>query len=325
MKSQLAARCLAAALMALGLAGAAAAQDAYPSKQIRFIVPYAAGGFPDTVARIAAQHMQERIRQPVVIENRPGGNGGVAATALAQSGADGYTFMVSDGSILSVNPLLYSKLTYDPVKDFVPVALLARAPLFLAVHPNVPVNSFRAFIDYARANPGKLNYGSSGIGSTHHLSMEALKVAYKLDMTHIPYRGTGQSVPALVGGQVELLFSAYPSLGGFVREGRIKLLATNGAERSPQASDLPAIAESVPGFDYAPIVGILAPAGTPPGPIQKIAAEALAAVRLPEAQKQYAAAGIEPLFGGPEAYDKAIKAENARYAEAVKLAGIKPE
>ena len=325
MKSQLAARLLAAALTALGLSGAAAAQDAYPSRQIRFIVPYAPGGFPDTVARIVGQHMQERIGQAVVIENRPGGNGGTAATALAQAGADGYTFMVSDGSIMSANPLLYSKLTYDPVKDFVAVALLARAPLFLAVHPKVPVDSFRAFIDYARANPGKLNYGSSGIGSSHHLSLEALKVAYKLDMTHVPYRGTGQSVPALVGGQVDLLFSAYPSLGGFVREGRIKLLATNGAERSPQAPDLPAIAETVPGFDFAPIVGILAPAGTPPGPIQKIAAEALAAARLPEAQKQYANAGIEPLFGGPDVYDKAIKAENARYAEAVKVAGIKPE
>jgi len=160
---------LAAVLLAAGLSGTVMAQGAFPSKQIRFIVPYAAGGYPDTVARIIGQHMQERIGQSVVVENRPGGNGGVAATVLSQSGADGYTLMVTDGSIMSANPLLISKLTYDPDKDFAPVALLTSAPLFLAVHPAVPVTSFQGFLDHVRANPGKVNYGSSSVGSTHHL------------------------------------------------------------------------------------------------------------------------------------------------------------
>jgi tripartite-type tricarboxylate transporter receptor subunit TctC len=269
--------------------------------------------------------MQERLGQAIVVDNRPGANGGLAAGVLSQSGADGHTLMVTDGSIMSSNPLLYSKLTYDPEKDFVPVALLARAPLFLAVHPSVPVNSLRDFIEYARARPGQVNYGSSGIGSTHHLSMEAIKSAFGPAVTHVPCRGSGQSVPALVGGQVEVLFSAYPSLAGFVRDGRVKLIATNGAERSAQAPDVPPVADLIPGFDFAPIVGILAPAGTPDAVVRRLAADAIAALKVPEASRQLSAGGIEPVGLGPEGYARAIKAENERYADVVKAAGIKPE
>jgi tripartite-type tricarboxylate transporter receptor subunit TctC len=182
-------------------------------------VPYAAGGLPDTVARIFAQRLGDKLGQAVVVDNRPGANGVVAAQALATAPKDGYTFLVTDGSMFSINPAIYKSLGYDYKRDFMPVSLAARAPLYLAVHPKVPANTFQEFIALAKAKPGTLNYGSSGIGSTHHLTMEALKASLGLQITHVPFKGTGQSVPALIGGQVEVLFSALPSLVGFVKGG----------------------------------------------------------------------------------------------------------
>jgi tripartite-type tricarboxylate transporter receptor subunit TctC len=318
-------RSAAALLAALPLAALAQAPAGYPSKPIRFVVPYAAGGFPDTVARIVAQRLQDRIGQSVVIDNRPGANGGVAASALLSSPADGYSFLVTDGSMFSINPKLYTKLTYDPTRDFLPVALVARASLYLAVHPKLPVSTFKEFVDYARARPGQVNYGSSGIGSTHQLTMEALKADLKLDMVHVPFKGTGQAVPALIGGQVDVLWSAYPSLAGFVKEGRVKLLANNASQRSPLAPDVPTVAETIPGFDFAPIVGVFAPVGTPKAMIDKIAADIVAVAKLPEAQTQFTAAGIDVVAGGPDDYAKAIADENARLAKAIQAAGLKAE
>jgi len=320
-------RNIAAALFAFPLlfASVVYAQAGYPNKSVKFVVPYAAGGFPDTVARIIAQRLSVTLGQSVIVDNRPGANGGLAASVLASGPADGYQFLLTDGSMLSINPLIYSKLSYDPKKDFVPVALIARAPLFLALNPNVPANTFQELIAYVKSKPGQLNYGSSGIGSTHHLTTESMKSALGLDIKHIPYKGTGQSVPALVGGQVEMLFSAYPSLAGFVKDGRVKLVATNAAQRSSLAPNVPAISELVPGFDFAPIVGILAPAGTPAAIIQKIAAEVVAITKQPDTISAMAVAGIDPVGGGPEDYARAIASENERYAKAIKAADLKPE
>ena len=314
-------------LAALALPSVAPAQApaGYPSKSIRFVVPYAPGGLPDTVARVIAQRLQDKLGQSVVIENKPGANGSVAAAAISQGPADGYTFLVTDGSMFSINPRIYAKLDYNPSKDFIPVALIARAPLFLAAVPGLPASSLKDFVAYAKANPGKVNYGSSGIGSTHHLTMEAIKAEYKLDIVHVPFKGTGQSVPALVGGQVDVLWSAYPSLAGFAKDNRVKLLATNGARRSAQAPDVPAVAETITGFDFAPIVGILAPAGTPKGIVDKIAAEVVAVTKNPDTQKQLAGSGIEAVGGGSDEYASAIADENARFAKAIDAAGIKPE
>ena len=261
----------------------------------------------------------------MVVDDRPGGNGAVAAGVFTSSPADGYTFLLTDGSMFSINPKLYSKLAYDPDKDFVPVALIARAPLFLAVNQNVPVSTLQEFFTYVKSKPGQVNYGSSGIGSTHQLTMEALKADRGLDLVHIPFKGTGQSVPALVGGQVQVLWSAYPSLAGFVKDGRIKLLATNSAQRSPQAPDLPAIAELIPGFDFAPIVGVLAPVGTPRAIIDKMAADIVAVTKMPEVVTALTTAGIEPVGGGADAYVNAIAEENARMAKVIQAAGLKPE
>ncbi len=303
----------------------AQAQAPYPSKQIRLIVPYSPGGLPDTVARLVGQALQERIGQSMIVDNRPGSNGNVAAGVLANSPADGYTFLVTDGSMFSINPRLYKDLTYQSDKDFQPVALLARAPLFLAVHPKVPVSSLNEFIAHVKANPGKLNYGSSGIGSSHHLSMEAMKAALGIDLAHIPYKGSGQSVPALIGGQVEVLFSAYPSLAQFVKDNRVKLIATNSAERSPQAPDVPPIADVVPGYDFAVVVGMLAKTGTPAAAIEKISTELSTVLKQPELLQRFAASGIEAAWASPQQYGNVIKGENDRVEKAVQAAGLKPE
>ncbi len=304
---------------------AAQAQTPYPSQGVRLIVPYAAGGVPDTVARFVGQRLQDRFGQSVVIENRPGGNGSVAAAAIAAAPADGYTLMVTDSAMLSVNPLFFKQLPYSPLKDFVPVALLARAPLFLAVHSDVPVATLKEFIDYVKARPGQINYGSSGVGSTHHLTMEAVKAALNLNLIHIPYRGTGQSVPALLGGHVHALFSAYPSLKGAVETHRVKLIATNGAQRSPLAPDVPPLADVIPGFDLITLIGIYARAGTPSAVIQKIAAGAVASVQQPDVVPQFAVLGMEPAGEGPDAFGRAIASEIERVTRVVESAGIKAE
>ena len=317
-----AALAIAASLM---LPATALAQGAYPNRAIKFVVPYSPGGLPDTVARIFAQRLGEKLGQSVVVDNRPGANGVVAAQALATAPKDGYTFLVTDGSMFSINPALYKNLGYDYKRDFVPVSLAARAPLYLAVNPKVPVSTLQEFIALAKARPGTLNYGSSGIGSTHHLTMEAMRSSLGLQLTHVPFKGTGQSVPALIGGQVEVLFSALPSLSGFVKAGQVKLLATNAAQRSSQEPNVPAIAEIIAGFDFAPIVGVLAATGTPASAIDRISVEMAQIAKMPEVMETLNKAGIDPIGSGPADYNKAILAENDRLGKAINAAGIKAE
>jgi tripartite-type tricarboxylate transporter receptor subunit TctC len=311
--------------VALALPLLAHAQGAYPNRPIKFVVPYSAGGLPDTVARIFAQRLGDRLGQPVVVDNRPGANGVVAAQALSTAPKDGYTFLVTDGSMFSINPAIYKNLTYDYKRDFMPVSLAARAPLYLAANAKVPVNSLQEFIALAKAKPGTLNYGSSGIGSTHHLTMEAMKAALGLQITHVPFKGSGQSVPALIGGQVDVLFAALPSLSGFAKAGQARLLASNAATRSSLEPNVPAIAEIIPGFDLAPIIGVLAATGTPASTIERISAEMAQIAKMPEVIETLHKAGIEPIGSGPADYHKAILAENERLAKTIPVAGIKPE
>jgi tripartite-type tricarboxylate transporter receptor subunit TctC len=329
-------RCLVGLLGLVGVVGAMVGGQAEVRAQtaqsapiaggqtIKFLITHPAGGLPDTVARIVARRMQERMGQAIAVENRSGANGGIAVSALLGAPTDGLTFVVTDGAILSINPQLYGKLPYDP-KDVAPVAFLAQAPLFLSVHPKVPVATLKQFIDHVKARPGQLNYGSSGVGSIHHISMEGLKNALGLDITHVPYKGTGESVPALLGGHVDTLFSALPSLSGAAGTNRVKLLASNGVSRSAQAPDLPAIAETIPGFNFAPIVGIYARSGLPQPIMQRIAAEASAVVKEPEVIKALAVVGVDPAGGGPEEFTRALQGEIERVARVVKAAGIKVE
>jgi tripartite-type tricarboxylate transporter receptor subunit TctC len=230
-----------ASLVSPWLATGALAQTDYPNKPIRLIITHAAGGLPDTVARIYAQRLTTKLGISVLVDNKPGANGQLAAQAVSSSPADGYTFLVTDGSTFSINPRLYKSQNFDANKDFVPVSLLVRAPMFLAVQSSLGVNTLQELIALAKSKPGVLNYGSSGIGSTHHLCHETMNNALGLDILHVPFRGTAQSIPALVGGQVQLVFSAMPSLAGFVKGGQLKLLAVNSAQRSPLAPELPAV------------------------------------------------------------------------------------
>ncbi len=320
-------RTLSAAALALCLAPlAATAQATYPSKPVKFIVPYAPGGLPDTVARLVAKHLSERLGQSVVVDNRAGGNGMVAYQTLLQSTpGDGHAFIVSDGSMLSITPLVNSSANYRVGQEILPVSLIARSPLFLVAHPKTGVNTFSEFVSLVKSKPGAFTYGSSGIGSTHHLTMEALKVALDLDVRHVPYRGSGQSTPALVGGQVDFSVAALPSVLGFIKSNQVKVLASNAPSRSPQAPDVPAIAETVPGFDFSVVIGVLAAAGTPQAAIDRISREIAEVVKVPEIVKTFDGAVIEPIGAGPAAYGQVIARENDLMAKAGKAANLKSE
>jgi tripartite-type tricarboxylate transporter receptor subunit TctC len=299
-------------------------QAQYPSQTIRFIVPAGAGGLPDTIARILGRRLQEKVGQSVVVENRPGGNGAVSVAALLALPADGHSFIVQDGSIYAINPHIYARMAYK-IDDLTPTVMVARAPLFLAVHQKVPVATMREFVDHVKANPGKLNYGSSGVGSTHHLSMESVKASLQLNMTHVPFKGTSESVPALLGGHVDVAFAAYPNLSGAVATKTVKMLATNSLKRAALAPDVQPVADFIPGFDFAPSVGMYARTGTPQALLDKIAAVVIEIAKEPEIGKQFATAGIEAGGVGPAEYAAALKRESERVAATVKAAGMTPQ
>ena len=300
-----------------------AAQE-YPRQPIRMIVPYAAGGLPDTMTRIIGPQMTQSLGQQVIVENRPGAGGISGTEAVAKSSADGYTLLIADVGQVAINPHLFAKLPYDPLKDFAPVSLIGSTSLFLVLHPSVPVNSFQELVSYAKANPGKLNYGSSGLGSIHHLTTEALKAALGLDIVHVPYKGMGQAVPALLGGQVAMLFSALPAIEGQVKGGKVKLLAISTPKRSARAPEVPSVAEQgVPGFDFSPQIGLLAPAGTPAPIVARLAAEVSKAVRSAEVAQRFQQLGIDPVGNTPQEYDAQIRNDFERYGRVVRITGTK--
>ncbi len=319
---------MAAALMSgasLLLPSVAAAQ-AYPSKPIKFIVPYAAGGQPDVIARVLSRGLTDRIGQPVVIENKPGAAGSAAYNTLLQSQpTDGHTFIVSDGAMLSISPLINKTTNYKLGKDLLPVALVGRTALYLVAHPKTGVSNLQEFLAAVKKNPGGYTYGSSGIGSNHHLTMEALKSALNLDIRHVPYKGSGQSTPALVSGQVDFSVAALPSISGFVQSGQVKLLASNAASRSPMTPDIPPIADLVPGFDFAPVLVVLAAPGTPQFAIDRISRELTEVVKNPDVLKGLHAGGVEPIGAGPAETSRVLAREVEAMAKAARAADLKPE
>lgn len=314
---------LAAAMLALP---ALAAAQAFPAKPVKLVVPYPAGGFPDTVARVLAKALTEKWNQQVIIDNRPGGNGAVAAQTIKAAGADGYTLLVTDGSMFTINPALYSKLEYDHKKDFVPVSALGKAPLFVTVHPSVPANTLAEFIAYVKANPGKVNYGTSGIGSTHHLTGESFSSALGLNMVHVPFKGMGQATPALVGGQVQMIFSALPAIAGFVKDNRVKLLAQNSSKRFSQAPNIPTIAETaIPGFDFAPTTIVMAPSGTPAAVLKQLSTDVAAAIRTPAVAETLLNSGVEVIGSSSEELARVLAEESERFAKIIKAINIKAD
>jgi tripartite-type tricarboxylate transporter receptor subunit TctC len=240
------------------------------------------------------------------------------------SPADGYTLMVVDTTLLSVSPIFLNDLSYDPKKDFVPIAALARTPVFLAVNAQMPIKTLDEFVAYVKAHPGELNYGSAGIGSTHQLTMEAMKAALHLDIVHVPYHGTGEAVPALLGNHVQALWAAYPSLKGAVERGDVRLLAHNGLGHSPLLPELPPLADLVPGFDMVTNIGVYGRAGIPDDIVRKIAADCDAVVKESDMAAQLALFGMEPVGEGPEAFAKINQHEIDTITQVVEKAGLKP-
>jgi tripartite-type tricarboxylate transporter receptor subunit TctC len=310
-------------LLLLMVAGAVQAQP-YPNRPVKIVVPYAPGGLPDTIARIVGAKLGDVLGQQMVVENKGGAGGISGVTDVAKAPADGYTLLVADVGQIAINPHLFSNLPYDPLKDLAPVSLIGTSPLYLVAHPSVQANNMKELTALAKSQPGKLNYGSSGIGSIHHLATEALKSGLGIDLVHVPYKGTGQSVPALLGGQVALLYSALPSIEGHVKTGKVKLLAVSTAKRMPQTPDVPTVAESgVPGYEFVAEIGMLAPAGTPREVIGRLAAEVAKAMKLPEIAQRFGQLGIEPVGNSPEQYGAINKAAYEKYGQVVKASGAK--
>jgi tripartite-type tricarboxylate transporter receptor subunit TctC len=320
-------RYVAAAFFALGMQASesAYAQTPYPNMAVKLVVPYAAGGVPDTTARLLAQKLQERIGQTVVVENRAGANGVVAVASIASQPADGNTLLVTDSTLLTVSPLFISQLSYDPQKDLVPIAALARTPLFLAVSAEAPIRTLGEFVSYVKSRPGELNYGSAGVGSTHQLTMEAVKSALGLKITHVPYRGTSQAVPALLGGHIQVLWASYPNLKAGVESGNVRLLANNGSGRSPLLPELPPLADIIPGFDLVTPIGLYGRHDIPQALVDRIASDVTAIMKDPDMVGPLAALGMEPAPGDSAAFKKMIQREIESITKIVENAGLRPK
>lgn len=301
-----------------------AAQD-FPTRPIRVVVPYAAGGLPDTMTRLASTRMIEILGQQVVVDNRPGAGGIGACELVAHANPDGYTLLIVDVAQTAINPALYAKLPYDTLRDFTPVSLMGTSAQFLTANASVPANTLAELIKLVKGKPGQMRYGSGGIGSVHHLSMEALKTPLGLDIVHVPYKGNGQAIPAMIGGEVALVFSALPAIEGHLKTGRVKLLAVNTIKRSPQAPNVPTVSEvtGIKDYDYPPAIGVLAPAKTPKAVVNRIAAAVAKAVNHPDTANRYTALGIDSVGNTPEQYAAQIRIDIQKYAKAVKTSGVK--
>jgi len=305
-------------------AAAGAWAQAYPSKPIHIVVGFPPGGGNDIIARLIGAKMQDSWGQSVVIDNKPGANSIIAAEFVAKSAPDGYTLLVNATGGMSVNPVIYSKLPYDSLRDFVPISMVGSFPLVLVVNPSVPANSVQELVAYLKANPGKLNYSS---GSTaFQVASEMFKQMTGTDIKHIPYKGSVQSISAVMAGDVQMTIVDSPPLVPQLKSGRVKALAVTSAKRSGAMPELPTIAESVaPGYEMALWIGVFAPAGTPQDVAAKLNAEVVRIVNLPDIREKLAGMGVEPLGNTPEQMAEWIRREIARYGPVVKAAGIRAE
>ncbi|HMH19549.1 MAG TPA: tripartite tricarboxylate transporter substrate binding protein [Burkholderiales bacterium] len=300
--------------------------QAYPSKPIRLIVPFAAGGGNDNVARLVGKRLSDGLGQQVVVDNRPGAGGVLGAELAAKAAPDGYTLFLGGVGSHAVNPNLHERLPYDPIRDFSPVALLASAPLILVVHPSVPVNSFAEFVAYARARPGQLNYASNGNGSSSQLAAVMFDSMAGVDMVHVPYKGLAPALADLLSGQVQLMFSSVVAILPHIKAGKLRGLAVTGRRRLASMPDLPTIAESgLPGYEASSWYGILAPAGTPRDIVQRLNAEIAKALDQPEVRGSLLAEGAEPVGGTPEQFATHIRSEKDRLGKLIREAKIRLE
>lgn len=314
---------IAAAAFPLACATPAAFAQTYPSKPVRIVVSFPPGGAADQIARAVSQPLQDALGQPVVVENRAGANGNIAGEAVAKSPADGHTLLMSSGGTVSINPHLYARMPFDPVKDLVPVAAAARVLVFLEVHPKVPVNSAKEFIAYLKANPGKLSFGSPGNGSSPHLAAEMMKASANVFATHIPYRGAAPAMQDLLGGQIEFMFD--PGIGlQHAKAGRLKLLAVGSPKRSPQFPDLPTMEEAgIKGFDADTWFGFYAPGGTPQAVVTRLNTEINKILRTPAFQERMAAIGGVPAPMSPQDFAARAQIDSVRFGALIRARNIR--
>jgi tripartite-type tricarboxylate transporter receptor subunit TctC len=312
-------------MLALTLDTSVAAQG-YPSKPIRFVVPYAPGGNTDILARLLCQKLSEAWGQQVIIDNRPGAAGTVGAELVARSPADGYTLIMgSFGNIIVANSL-YKNLKYDPFKDFASIALVSLPPGILVENPAVPAQNVRELIAYAKSNPGRLNYGSPGAGAWNHLFFELFNASAGISIVHVPYKGIAPAVVDLLGGQVQLAISAFPTALPHIRSGKLRALAVTSAKRSGLMTDVPTVAESgLAGYEAAGWFGVLAPAGTPPAVVAKLNAEINRILELPEVKASLASDGAEPAGGTPAQMTESARAASAKWSKLIRELNLRTE
>ena len=317
--------CVAALGFALLATTGTSAQD-YPSRPVTLIVPYAAGGGNDVMARIVAEKMSRSLGQQIVIENKGGAGGSIATRQVAKAAPDGYTLGLGGTGTHAINPTLYPNVGYDPRKDFAPVGLIATSALVVLVNTSVPAKTVPELIALARRDPGKLNYASAGVGSGIHLGAELFATMAGVKLTHIPYKGSAPALTDLVGGHVAIYFSSLPPAIALIREGKVRALAVTGPQRSALLPDLPTVAEAaLPGYESVLHYGIVAPAGTPRAVVEKLNAAMQAALAEPDVRERIIADGAEPLPGTPEDYAADIDREETKWSKVVKVSGAKVE
>jgi len=299
--------------------------NSYPNHQIKIISPFATGGIADGFSRIIAQGLSEAFGQPVIVENKTGGGGNIGADFVAKSAADGYTLIMGSVGTHAVNPYLVKNMPYDPLKDFVPVVFVLDAEGLLAVNPNLPVKNVPELITYLKANPGKVSYGSGGIGTASHLAGELFVMTAKVDMMHIPYKGNALAITDLIGGQTQVMFATMPTILPYVKSDKLRGLAVTGAGRDPSMPDLPSISETLPGFDVKNWIGLFAPVGTPPATVKKLHDEVAKIMQQSVVQKKLESEGAKYYAMSPEAFGVFQKKESVRWGKIIISAGIKPE
>ena len=311
---------------ALLLAAGAVLAQSYPSRPVRFVVPYAPGGSTDTLARTIGLTLTGHLGQQVVVDNRPGANGDIGMTLVAKAPPDGYTIVLGYIANLGIGPALHAKMPYDPVKDFASITQVAGASNIVVVHPSLPAKNLKELIAYGKANPKKISFASAGVASVGHLTGELLNGMAGIDMVHVPYKGSGQAISDLVGGHIKMMISGMASTLPHVRSGKLVGIATTGIKRTPATPELPTIAESgFPGFEASSWFGVQAPAGTPRAVVMRLNADIRKTLQDPAVEKRLANVGFEIIYGTPEQFTAYIKSEIVKWTKVVKASGVKPE
>lgn len=306
----------------LSALGAWAQTEAWPAKPIRLVVTFPPGGSSDAAARIVAPRLAERLGQPVVIDNRPGAGGGVGLDLVAKAPADGYTIVLASAGGLTANPSLYKKLSYDPARDFAPITTFGTSPFVLLASPSLAASNVSELLKLVRSQPGRLSYASGGNGTAMHLSGELLKSMAKVHIVHIPYRGSGPALLAVVGGETQLAIADITTAAAQIKSGRVKALGVLSKARSPLAPDIASLNESgLPGYESVGWFGILAPAGTPAAVVQRLNTEITAVLKSTEVRERFAAAGLEPLPSTPDEMAEFMKSESVKWARVIKESG----